>query len=81
MDRLIVLPKAEKTYDTKKVVPIMTDILLTGQESTRELLTLRRDRKHERRIRQAAVLTDAGHQGAERGRILPFPAPEYPRIA
>lgn len=57
-----------------------TTTYLTGQESSRELLNLRRERIRERRLRQASRLTGTIL------RLYPAPdtgteAPDYPRIA
>lgn len=56
-----------------------TTIHLTGQESTQDLHSLRRDRIRERRIRKASLVNPV--QAASAAEIITFPVPEFPRIA
>lgn len=59
----------------------MTSTNLTGQENTRELLSLRRGRIRERRMKQASLLAGSPLREAHITEIIPFPAPDYPRTA
>ena len=61
----------------------MTEIMtLTGNESSRELMRLRRSIVSTRRNRQAAfLLTGTSRPEKDGGNIIRFPSPEYPLIA
>ena len=61
----------------------MTEIMtLTGRESSRELMRLRRSIAGARRHRQAALLT-AGERRSEKieSDVIRFPSPDYPLTA
>lgn len=56
---------------------------ITGQESTQELLDIRRDRVRERRLRKASRMTGTilTVNTAHTAEIIEFPEPDFPRIA
>lgn len=61
----------------------MKTTTFTGQESGRELLSIRRDIIRERRIKKASLLTGSYRcaDTVQDAVILPFPSPEFPKIA
>ena len=61
----------------------MTETMtLTGNESSSELMELRRSVVSTRRQRRATMLLGGAYRAEKsKGEVIPFPSPEYPLIA